>query len=174
MSDELGEIAEKYGTPRRTVLLESEAVSPTVAAALGAAAGAKGKAAPLALEIADDPCWAILTASGQIARTANQDSLAEAGPRTRHDVFSSVVKTTARGEIAAVTSQGRMLRLQVMDMPVLPPTSGTPEHGRRRTGQGFHHAAQGRIAGGLRAAGRRSWRSAPPRAWSNGCSRTIR
>ena len=153
VSDELGEIAEKYGTPRRTVLLESEAVSPTVAAALGAAAGAKGKAAPLALEIADDPCWAILTVSGQIARTANQDSLAEAGPRTRHDVFSSVVKTTARGEIAAVTSQGRMLRLQVMDMPVLPPTSGTPNMAGGVAGQGFHHAAQGRVAGGLRAAG---------------------
>src|SRR6476661_1563855 len=125
VSDELGELADKYGTPRRTVLLESEAVSPTVAAAL-AAPGAKGKAAPLALEIADDPCWAILTASGQIARTANQDSLAESGPRTKHDVFRSVVKTSARGEIAAITSQGRMLRLQVMDMPVLPPTSGTP------------------------------------------------
>ena len=117
VSDELGELADKYGTPRRTVLL---------AAALAAAPGAKGKAAPLALEIADDPCWAILTASGQIARTANQDSLAESGPRTKHDVFRSVVKTSARGEIAAVTSQGRMLRLQVMDMPVLPPTSGTP------------------------------------------------
>jgi DNA gyrase subunit A len=38
----------------------------------------------------------------------------------------SVVKTSARGEIAAVTSQGRMLRLQVMDMPVLPPMSGLP------------------------------------------------
>ena len=125
VSSELADIAEKYGTPRRTVLLESEAVSPTVAA-LAAAPGAKGKAAPLALEIADDPCWAILTASGQIARTANQDSLAESGPRTRHDVFTSVLKTSARGEIAAVTSQGRMLRLQVMDMPVLPPTSGTP------------------------------------------------
>ena len=125
VSSELAEIADKYGTPRRTVLLESEAVSPTVAAAL-AAPGPRGKAAPLALEIADDPCWAILTASGQIARTANQDSLAEAGPRTRHDVFTSVVKTSARGEIAAVTSQGRMLRLQVMDMPALPPTSGTP------------------------------------------------
>lgn len=125
VSSELAEIAEKYGTPRRTVLLESEAVSPTVAA-VTAAPGAKGKASPLALEIADDPCWAILTASGQIARTANQDSLAESGPRTRHDVFSSVVKTSARGEIAAVTSQGRMLRLQVMDMPVLPPTQGTP------------------------------------------------
>ncbi|MET4590402.1 DNA topoisomerase IV subunit A [Arthrobacter sp. 754] len=125
VSTELGEIAEKYGTPRRTVLLESEAVSPTVAAAL-AAPGVKGKAAPLALEIADDPCWAILTASGQIARTSNQEPLAEAGPRSRHDVFRSVIKTSARGEIAAVTSQGRMLRLQVMDMPVLPPMSGLP------------------------------------------------
>ncbi|MDI3194669.1 DNA topoisomerase IV subunit A [Pseudarthrobacter sp. AL07] len=126
VSSELGEIAEKYGTPRRTVLLESEAVSPTVAAALSAAPNGKGKAAPLALEISDDPCWAILTASGQIARTSNQDPLAESGPRAKHDVFRSVVKSSARGEIAAVTSQGRMLRLQVMDMPVLPPMSGLP------------------------------------------------
>ncbi|MBT2549394.1 DNA topoisomerase (ATP-hydrolyzing) subunit A [Arthrobacter sp. ISL-65] len=128
VSGELAEIAEKYGTPRRTVLLESEAVSPTVAsaAAVEGKAGAKGKPAPLALEIADDPCWVILTASGQIARTTNQDSLAETGPRARHDVFRSVVKTSARGEIAAVTSQGRMLRIQVMDMPVLPPVSGLP------------------------------------------------
>ena len=125
VSSELGEIAEKYGTPRRTVLLESEAVSPTVAAALAAPNG-KGKAAPLALEIADDPCWAILTASGQVARTSNQEPLAESGPRSKHDVFLSVVRTSARGEIAAVTSQGRMLRLQVMDMPVLPPMSGLP------------------------------------------------
>ncbi|MFD0759775.1 DNA gyrase/topoisomerase IV subunit A [Arthrobacter ulcerisalmonis] len=112
--------------PRRTVLLESEAVSPTVAAELAAATAGKGKAAPLALEIADDPCWAILTASGQIARTSNQEPMAEAGPRVRHDVFASVIKTSARGEIAAITSQGRMLRLQVMDMPVLPPMSGLP------------------------------------------------
>ncbi|GKV72886.1 MULTISPECIES: DNA gyrase/topoisomerase IV subunit A [Pseudarthrobacter] len=126
VSDELGEIAEEHGTPRRTVLLESEAVAPTVAADLALAAGKKGKAAPLALEIADDPCWAILTASGQVARTSNQEPLAEAGPRAKHDVFTSVVRTSARGEIAAVTSLGRMLRLQVMDMPVLPPMSGLP------------------------------------------------
>ncbi|MEJ1116135.1 DNA topoisomerase IV subunit A [Paenarthrobacter sp. CCNWLY172] len=127
VSGELGVIAEKYGTPRRTVLLESEAVSPTVAAALAASTpGPKGKAAALPLEIPDDPCWALLSVSGQIARTSNQEPLAEAGPRAKHDVFRSVVKTTARGEIGAVTSQGRMLRLQVMDMPVLPPTSGLP------------------------------------------------
>ncbi|WP_045732554.1 DNA topoisomerase (ATP-hydrolyzing) subunit A [Pseudarthrobacter chlorophenolicus] len=124
VSDELAAIAEEHGTPRRTILLESEAVSPTVAAEL--AGSKKGKPAPLALEIADDPCWAILTASGQIGRTSNQEPLAEAGPRNKHDVFTSVVKTSARGEIAAITSQGRMLRLQVMDMPVLPPVAGLP------------------------------------------------
>lgn len=127
VSGELAEIAEKYGTPRRTVLLESEAVSPTVAAALAAAVpGPKGKAAALPLEIPDDPCWALLSVSGQIARTSNQEPLAEAGPRAKHDVFRSMVKTTARGEIGAVTSLGRMLRLQVMDMPALPPVSGLP------------------------------------------------
>ncbi|MDQ0732518.1 DNA gyrase/topoisomerase IV subunit A [Arthrobacter sp. B1I2] len=127
VSDELGAIAEDHGTPRRTVLLESEAVSPTVASAeLVGANGKKGKTAPLALEIADDPCWAILTASGQVARTSNQEPLAEAGARSKHDVYTSVVKTSARGEIAAITSLGRMLRLQVMDMPVLPPVSGLP------------------------------------------------
>ncbi|YCK80301.1 DNA topoisomerase IV subunit A [Arthrobacter sp. D3-18] len=127
VSGELAVVAEKYGTPRRTVLLESEAVSPTVAAALAASVpGPKGKAAALPLEIPDDPCWALLSVSGQIARTSNQEPLAESGPRTKHDVFRSVVKTTARGEIGAVTSQGRMLRLQVMDMPVLPPVSGLP------------------------------------------------
>jgi len=126
VSDELGAIAEEHGTPRRTVLLESEAVSPTVAAELAGANGRKAKAAPLALEIADDPCWAILSASGQVARTSNQEPLAEAGPRSKHDVYTSVVKTSARGEIAAVTSLGRMLRLQVMDMPALPPVTGLP------------------------------------------------
>ncbi|WP_416416493.1 DNA gyrase/topoisomerase IV subunit A [Paenarthrobacter aromaticivorans] len=127
VSGELAEIATKYGTPRRTVLLESEAVSPTVAAALAAAVpGPKGKAAALPLEIPDDPCWALLSVSGQIARTTNQEPLAEAGPRAKHDVFRSVVKTTARGEIGAVTSLGRMLRLQVMDMPALPPVGGLP------------------------------------------------
>ncbi|UVJ41106.1 DNA topoisomerase (ATP-hydrolyzing) subunit A [Arthrobacter sp. CJ23] len=126
VSGELAEISEKYGTPRRTVLLESEAVSPTVAAALAAAPGAKGKADALPMEIPDDPCWVLLSASGQIARTSAQDPLAEAGPRSKHDVFRSVVRTTARGEIGAVTSQGRMLRLQVMDMPVLPPVAGVP------------------------------------------------
>ncbi|MCY0904293.1 DNA gyrase/topoisomerase IV subunit A [Arthrobacter sp. H14-L1] len=129
VSGELGAVADKYATPRRTVLLESEAVAPGVAKALAAVdggAGLKGKAAPLALEIADDPCWVILSASGQIARTAHQEPLNDGGPRNKHDVFRSVLRTSARSEIAAVTSAGRMLRLQVLDMPALPPTTAMP------------------------------------------------
>ncbi|MCQ9164090.1 DNA topoisomerase (ATP-hydrolyzing) subunit A [Arthrobacter sp. STN4] len=126
VSDELGEVAAKYATPRRTVLLESEAMAPSVAKALAAGAAGKGKPSPLALEIADDPCWVLLSASGQIARTSNADPLADTGARGRHDVFTSVLKTTARAEIGALTSLGRMLRLQVVDMPVLPPTNALP------------------------------------------------
>ena len=127
VSNELGEVATKYATARRTVLLESEAMAPSVAKALAAGPGGKvGKAAPLALEIADDPCWVLLSATGQIARTSTADPLVESGGRSKHDVFSSVLKTSARSEIGALTSLGRMLRLQVVDMPVLPPTAALP------------------------------------------------
>ncbi|WP_207346065.1 DNA topoisomerase IV subunit A [Arthrobacter sp. E3] len=127
VTDELGEVSAKYATPRRTVLLESEAMAPSVAKAL--AAGGTGKAAkiaPLALEIADDPCWVLLSATGQIARTTTADPLLDSGGRSKHDVFTSVLKSTARAEIGALTSLGRMLRLQVVDMPVLPPTNSLP------------------------------------------------
>ncbi|NKX54890.1 DNA gyrase/topoisomerase IV subunit A [Arthrobacter mobilis] len=131
VSDELGEMAALHATPRRTVLLESEAVDPAGAAALAGGSGTSasaGKAAKavLPLEIPDDPCWVILSASGQLARTMTQDPFADGGQRVRHDVFTSVVPSSARGEIGAVTSAGRMLRLQVMDMPVLPATAGVP------------------------------------------------
>ncbi|NMR30174.1 DNA gyrase/topoisomerase IV subunit A [Crystallibacter degradans] len=125
VSDELGEVAAKYATPRRTVLLESEATG-ALTGATAAPASKNGAKAPVQLEIADDPCWVILSASGQLARTANQDELLDGGQRVKHDVFTSVVKTSARAEIAAVTSLGRMLRLQVVDMPALAPSAGVP------------------------------------------------
>jgi DNA gyrase subunit A len=130
VSGELGEVAEKYGTPRRTVLLERDDApalgSKASAAVAGASGAAKGKAAPLQLEIADEPCWALLSATGLVARTVHAEPLTEGGPRVRHDVFRSVVRTTARGEVGALTSAGRMLRLQVVDLPQLPPASGLP------------------------------------------------
>jgi DNA gyrase subunit A len=124
VSDELAALAETFATPRRTVLLESEAAAPLKGSTLPAPAG-KGAKAVLPLEIADDPCWVLLSASGQLARTSDREPFGD-GQRIRHDAFRSVLPSTARGEVGAVTSAGRMIRLQVMDMPALPPTAGVP------------------------------------------------
>jgi DNA gyrase subunit A len=114
VSDELAEVARAHGTPRRTVLLESSGASTAAAAA--------------PLEVADDPCWLLLSATGLLARTASDDPLTAgtASERSAHDVLRSAVRTTARGEVAAVTSRGRMVRLGVVDTPALPPTAGPP------------------------------------------------
>ena len=113
VSDELAEVAKRFATPRRTVLLES-AGQPAAAAA----------ATPL--EVPDDPCFVLLSSSGLLARTTTDDPLPPAGPRANHDVVTSIVRTTARGEIGLVTSVGRLVRLSVLDLPALPPTSAAP------------------------------------------------
>ncbi len=115
VSDELADVARRFGTPRRTVLLES--------AGTGVVAS---KAAPL--EVADDPCFVLLSSTGLLARTTSAQPLPAPDPaaRSAHDVVVACVPATARGEVAAVTSPGRMIRLPVLDMPALPPTSSAP------------------------------------------------
>ncbi len=110
VSDELGEISKKFATPRRTVLLES--------------AGMPATAVPL--EVTDDPCWVLLSATGLLARTPTDEPLPADGPRAKHDVIVSAVKSTARGHIGALTSAGRMIRLPVLDMPSVPITAAPP------------------------------------------------
>ncbi|MGG5753163.1 DNA gyrase/topoisomerase IV subunit A [Zafaria sp. Z1313] len=127
VSGELAEAGERFATPRRTVLLKAEGTTPLKGTVMPAPAAAGGAKAPLSLEIADDPCWVLLSATGQLARTADASPLNDSGPRAKHDVLASVVRTTARGELGAVTSAGRMLRLQVVDMPVVPSTAGLPQ-----------------------------------------------
>ncbi|NHU84369.1 DNA topoisomerase IV subunit A [Kocuria sp. JC486] len=121
VSDELAEVAEKHGDDRRTKLLKSEDLPEVTAAP-----GAKKSAGPT-LEITDDPCWVFLSASGQLARTTNRVPLAEPGRRLKHDALRSQVATTARGEIGAVTSAGRMIRIPVLDVPVLTDYDGAPK-----------------------------------------------
>jgi DNA gyrase subunit A len=111
VSDELAEVAKTYGTPRRTVLLES-------------AGQAVSAAAPL--EVADDPCLVYLSSSGLLARSADTEPSAEGGARTKHDVIVSTVRTTARGQVGALTSAGRLVKLDVLDLPTLPGTANHP------------------------------------------------
>ncbi|MFD7297121.1 DNA topoisomerase (ATP-hydrolyzing) subunit A [Streptomyces sp. NPDC059897] len=112
VSSELAAVAKKFGDDRRTVLLES--------------AGAPVSAVPL--QVADDPCRVLLSSTGLLARTANGDPFTEGEgtKRTKHDVIVSSVPATARGEIGVVTSEGRLLRLNVVDLPQLPDSAAAP------------------------------------------------
>ena len=128
VSDELAEVAEKYGTDRRTALKSKDDMQSAIEAVSAGASKAK-KSLGLALEIADEPCWVVLSASGMVGRTPGKpmrEALADPGKRLKHDVFTSVVPATARGEIGAVTSTGRMVRLSVMDVVVLEESAGAP------------------------------------------------
>jgi DNA gyrase subunit A len=128
VSAELAEVAAVHGDDRRTALLESEALPGPAAAAAAPAPGRSGSGG-LALEIADDPCWVFLSTSGQLARTSSRVPLVDPPRRIKHDALASVVRATARSEIGAVTSSGRMVRVQVMDVPVLTAFEGTPKLG---------------------------------------------
>jgi DNA gyrase subunit A len=126
VSGELAEVSEKFGTPRRTVLLESSGATRTAA---------------VPMEVADDPCTVLLSSAGLLARTASaaDDAGAErpapaadrkghdaAGPRSAHDTIVSAVASTARGTVGVVTSQGRLIRLGVLELPALPPSAHSP------------------------------------------------
>jgi DNA gyrase subunit A len=138
VSSELGDVAKRFASPRRTVLLEGSG---------------KARTAAVPLEVADDPCLVLLSSAGLIARTATRppgdpaagaadgtlDSAAldsgrdaggaagaAAGPRAAHDVIIATAATTARGTTAVVTSQGRLIRIGVLEIPALPPSAHSP------------------------------------------------
>ncbi|GAA1770492.1 DNA topoisomerase IV subunit A [Nocardioides hankookensis] len=112
VSDELAEVAKTYGTPRRTVLLESAGTAVTATA--------------VALEVADDPCFVYLSATGLLARSANAEQPGQGGGRSNHDVVVSLVRATARGEIGGLTSTGRLVKIGVLELPQLPDTANDP------------------------------------------------
>ncbi|NEA47094.1 DNA topoisomerase IV subunit A [Streptomyces sp. SID10815] len=112
VSTELAAVAKKFGNPRRTVLLEAGAVP----------------VAAVPLQVADDPCRVLLSSTGLLARTPNGGPLPRDadGRRVKHDVIVSAVEATARGEVGVVTSAGRLLRVNVVDLPQLPETATAP------------------------------------------------
>jgi DNA gyrase subunit A len=65
VSNQLAEIAQQHGTPRRTILLAASGVATTAAAA--------------PLEVADDPCWVLLSSAGLLARTNSCTAAASGG-----------------------------------------------------------------------------------------------
>ena len=114
VSDELAQVAAEHATPRRTILLEDSGETISARAA-----------AKMSLEIADSPCQVVLSATGLIARTSSEEPLERSEDRRSHDALRNVIATTSRSEIGVITSQGLLKRLQVVDLPTLPPSHGT-------------------------------------------------
>ncbi|MGH3281189.1 MAG: DNA gyrase subunit A, partial [Trebonia sp.] len=123
VSGEMADLAKKFGTPRRTALMEAGA---TVTAAVP-------------LEVTDDPCLVVLSATGLLARvpaTVNDEAERLAGSRDpaagipggagAADLVASSVATTARATIGAVTSAGRMIRVSVIEIPPCSASAASP------------------------------------------------
>ncbi|AXB47438.1 DNA gyrase/topoisomerase IV subunit A [Amycolatopsis albispora] len=118
VSSELGKIAKEFSSERRTALIDGD---------LKEVLAASKPAGPL--EVADDPCQVILSATGLVARTAAESEEVSEGRRrngrARHDAVAAVVHSTARGQILLVTSRGRAFKTDVLPLPVLPEQVGT-------------------------------------------------
>jgi DNA gyrase subunit A len=118
VSGELAEVAKRFGTPRRTVLLEG---------------GSEAVAAAVPLEVADDPCVVLMSGTGLVARAAvasGDDSERALVPppaeasRAAHDVIVAAARATVRGTVGLVTSAGRLIKLNVLELPAMPPGAG--------------------------------------------------
>jgi DNA gyrase subunit A len=105
VSGEMADMVKKFGTPRRTVLMEAgEAVIAAVP-----------------LEVSDDPCLVVLSAAGTLSRLAPGSAPSGANPRFQPgDIVRTSLATTARASIGAVTTAGRMIRFNVIEIPMTP------------------------------------------------------
>jgi DNA gyrase subunit A len=117
VSDELADIGRRFGTPRRTVLLEGG-----------------GEAVATPLEVADDPVQVLLSATGRLARIPlSSEQPGESPPaspsRAAHDALTCVVRATARGTVGVVTSAGRMIKLNVLEIPAVAISASAPSLG---------------------------------------------
>lgn len=116
---ELDEVAERFGTPRRTLLTEAGPSIATTAAARKAAAG-------VSLEIADAPTIVVLSTTGRTVRVdlaEGVDALIPPARRSKHDAILATIRGTTRGELGAITSRGRLIRFTPVDLPSVPANS---------------------------------------------------
>ena len=101
--NELGEIVEKYGAPRKTVIIGSDDL-PDLSELQNQAV----------IELPDTPCVISLSASGLIGREPQGTS--KSYSPSRHDVVSAVVVTTLREPVLAITSGGKLVRAAAADL----------------------------------------------------------
>ncbi|MEV4735019.1 MULTISPECIES: DNA gyrase/topoisomerase IV subunit A [unclassified Microbacterium] len=121
VAKELDAVADAYGTPRRTLLMN--AAPPKPRATKGA----------IDLQIADAPTVLVLSTTGRTVRVdlGEGQELTAPARRSKHDAILTTVETTVRAELGALTSEGRVQRFSPVDLPSVPSSSvqlaaGTP------------------------------------------------
>lgn len=110
---ELAAFAAAHGAPRKTALIDGD---------LKEVLAASAPAAPV--EVPDNPCRVVLSATGLLARTAahgeeTQVARATSG-RAKDDQVTHTVDTTTRGQVLVLTKSGRAVKVDVIGLPVLP------------------------------------------------------
>jgi len=103
---ELQEVSEKYGDDRRTTITDGTSEVKPVSAAQAAAVDA---------QLADSPCFIVLTASGQVQRTTLAPT--PLAKRKKHDAIATVITSTTRSDIGFLSSDGVMHRVHASDIP---------------------------------------------------------
>jgi DNA gyrase subunit A len=102
--NELADVVERHGRPRRTRIIAGGEL-PDLAEL----------EAQVIEELPDDPCVISLTASGLVGREPTGTS--KSYSPSRHDVITSVVTTTLRKPVLAITSGGRLLTIPASEIP---------------------------------------------------------
>jgi DNA gyrase subunit A len=106
VTKELQEVSDKYGDDRRTTITDGAIEVKPVSAA---------KAAAMDAQLADSPCFIVLTASGQVQRTIVEPT--PLAKRKKHDALRTVIASSTRTEVGFLTSDGIMHRLHASDIP---------------------------------------------------------
>ena len=110
VASELDDVAKRFGTPRRTVLIASD--------------GVVRHTGPL--EVPDEPCWVLLSTTGRAARTDSAAPLPTQGPRARHDAITAAIRVSSHAEFGVITQTGRLVRARAIELPTVPLTASAP------------------------------------------------
>lgn len=126
--EEMNVVAKNFGDDRRTGLVDDSGVvqsSANIGTSNVNITGAfdfssikkttNAEPVSLDLEIPDDPCFVILTATGMIYRQ-KEEPLSDR-EREKHDAISVIIKTTNRGNIATLTTHANALLTSVLEIP---------------------------------------------------------
>ena len=100
---ELDQVAKLHAVPRRTIILSDDEIPLEIEQA--------------AIQIPDQPCIVLYSQAGLLARTESEQ-LPESQARVKYDAIAQQVETTTRSQLGLITTEGRLIRINVVDLPV--------------------------------------------------------